>query len=281
MTNIYWDVFFKNLRFQDYVIKSAHPWKGVTHKHFRYGLFCNYFDDKCVIGVNIQPQKLINQHPFFALMCYCLIFSHLPSDCSYIWPSGCDLEITQNVIPLCSVRGEACCRILLLFYSVGVCVQVGADLSGYCVTHRVESTSDCIADKSCGKFTLVNGHQREPGREWFIPGIFPGSRCGSSEREKEWVSACVCVCAFASKLSKIFQFECIASAMFISHSFSISLSGSQCLFISIQWILARSWRRRRKTVRTDSGKRWRVDVGGQVQLPDILLDRGLVGYLFS
>ncbi len=152
------------------------------------------------------------------------------------------------------------------FYSVGVCVCPGKcrPVRALRDTHWAESAAHCSTDEGCGKFTLVFGHQREPWQAWFIPGIFPRSHSGSSERER--------VCLHIKAQPEL-SVESSASAMFISHSFSVSLLQSQCLFISVQWILAQSGRRR-KTVSvknsSDSlGKRWWVYVGGQVWLPDI------------
>lgn len=96
------------------------------------------------------------------------------------------------------------------FYSVGVCVQVGANLSVYFVTQ----VADCIADMRLWK---VHFGARRPVRVltsvWFIPGIFPWSHRSSFKRKRSFTL-------------KSFQLNvCVCYV-------------HQPLFISLQWILA-------------------------------------------
>lgn len=85
---------------------------------------------------------------------------------------------------------------------------------------------------------------------WFIPGIFSGSQSGyAAETECEHIRA-------EPELSA----ECVASAMFISHSFSVSLLGSHCLSISVQRILALSLSK----TSSDSDMRRGFHLGSQI-----------------
>lgn len=95
-------------------LKCSLSEKGVTHKNDRYDSICNSSDDTCTINVIYNDTKTHQPTPFFSdIICYCLIFSHLPSDCSYIWMGviflGClECYFTQS-------QGEACYCIILLF----------------------------------------------------------------------------------------------------------------------------------------------------------------------
>lgn len=132
------------------------------------------------------------------------------------------------------------------FYWVGVCpgrcqpVNVLHDTEG-----RVNSS---ITDTGYGKFTLVYGHQRELWQAWFIPGIFPRSHGGSSERMFPHIKSS------ARPFSWMYLRLLCSSAILSVLAFT---TGSQCLFILIQLILAQSSRRRKTESAkhcSDSGK---------------------------
>lgn len=66
--------------------------------------------------------------------------------------------------------------------------------------------------------------------------------------------------------------ECVASAMFISHSFSVSLLESHCLSISVQWILAQSSRKKKSST---SGMRRGVDLTFFIYIHTMFVRRAL------
>lgn len=160
------------------------------------------------------------------------------------------------------------------FYSVGVCVQVAVG-----VLRDTQGRVNSRLHRWRGLWKVHTGAWPPARASTSVihTGNIPPAATAVHPRARE------CVCLRIKALPEP-SIECPASAMFISHSFSISLLESQCLFVSIQWILAQSSRTRKTgSVKnsSDSGRRWRVDVGGQVWLPDVLLHRSLVSYLLS
>lgn len=155
-------------------------------------------------------QKFTNQHPIWHHM---LLF-----DILFISLVIAGIYLTRWV--WCAECAECYCFRLIggrglplhsfPFYSVGVCVQVGANLSVYFVTQ----VADCIANMRLWK---VHIGARRPVRVltsvWFIPGIFPWSHRSYFKRKRSFTL-------------KSFQLNvCVCYV-------------HQPLFISLQWIVA-------------------------------------------